>query len=370
MKKFTLILAILSLAMFSVEAKQPKQPTVKNIIYMIGDGMGLSHVSMLQLENKYEPTAFDRAHNVALTKTYSSNNRVTDSAASGTALATGFKTNNSTLGQTPDGKRVESIIAKAEKKNFATGLVATYAIQHATPAAFYAHVKSRSDYDNISKQFMESGIDVALGGGIKNFEKAYKKEGKNHLEVFASKGYKVCKDWNEVEQQTSGQVIGLIADDSMPAIEKRQPNFLADATAKALEILSNNVKQEKKEGFVLMVEGSQIDGRSHGRDVKGILEEVRDFEKAIHVAMDYADANPGTLVVVVADHETGGLSIPSNKTDFTLPESGIGYNFGTTSHTAVMIPAYFYGTGANSINGIMENTELSWALQRLIKVAE
>lgn len=370
MKKFYLLLLLFCVSVCSAEAKQPKQPKVKNIIYMIGDGMGLTHVSMLQLENKYAPTAFDRAENVALTKTYSANNRVTDSAASGTALATGYKTNNGTLGQTPDGKPVESIIIKAEKKNFATGLIATYAVQHATPAAFYAHVKSRGDYDNITRQFMESGIDLAFGGGIGHFENVMKKDGKDYMKEFSDRGYKVFRNWDEVMKQTSGQVIGLIHSDNMPAIEKRRPDFLAEATGKALEILTNNVKQEKKEGFVLMVEGSQIDGRSHGRDVKGILAEVRDFEKAIKVAMDYADNNPGTLVVVCADHETGGLSIPSNKTDFTLPESGIGYSFGTTSHTAAMIPVYLYGAGANSINGIMENTELSWKLQRLIKVAE
>lgn len=370
MKKLFLFLLLASFAAQPAEAKKPKQSKVKNIIYMIGDGMGLTHVSMLELENKYAPTSFDRADNIALTRTYSANNRVTDSAASGTALATGYKTNNGTLGQLPDGTAIESIIAKAEKKNYATGLIATYAIQHATPAAFYAHVKSRGDYSNITKQFMESNIDIAFGGGIKHFEDVFKKMGKNHIEELEAKGYKVCKDWNEVAAQTEGQVLGLLSDDNMPAIEKRQPNFLADATGKALEILTNNVKREKRDGFVLMVEGSQIDGRSHGRDVAGILGEMRDFDKAVKVAMDYADEHPGTLVVVVADHETGGLSIPSSKTDFTLPESGIGYNFGTSSHTAALIPVYLYGAGAEQINGIMENTELSWKLQRLIGVAE
>lgn len=370
MKKLFLLMAIACIAVQPSEAKKPKQPKINNIIYMIGDGMGLAHVSMLELENKYKPTSFDRADNIALTRTYSANNRVTDSAASGTALATGYKTNNGWLGLTPDGTVVESIIAKAEKHNYATGLVATYAIQHATPASFYAHVNNRGDYTNITKQFMESNVDVAFGGGIKHFEDVFKKMGKNHVEELEAKGYKVCKDWNEIAAQSKGQVFGLLSDDNMPAIEKRQPNFLADATSKALEILTNNTKLEKRKGFVLMVEGSQIDGRSHGRDVSGILAEMRDFDKAIKVAMDYADNNPGTLVVVVADHETGGLSIPSSKTDFTLPESGIGYNFGTSSHTAALIPVYLYGAGAEQINGIMENTELSWKLQQLIGVAE
>ncbi len=368
MKKLFLLMAIACITAQPSEAKKPKQQKINNIIYMIGDGMGLTHVSMLELENKYAPTSFDRADNIALTRTYSANNRVTDSAASGTALATGYKTNNGWLGMTPDGTHVESIIAKAEKHNYATGLVATYAIQHATPASFYAHVNNRGDYTNITKQFMESDIDVALGGGYKHFEKVYKEMGKDYIQELNTKGYTVCKTWDEIAKQSAGQIFGLISEDNMPAIEKRQPNFLADATAKALEILSNNVKNEKRKGFVLMVEGSQIDGRSHGRDVSGILAEMRDFDKAIKIAMDFADNNPGTLVVVVADHETGGLSIPSSKTDFTLPESGIGYNFGTSSHTAAMIPVYLYGTGAEQINGIMENTELSWKLQQLLGV--
>ena len=119
-----------------------------------------------------------------------------------------------------------------------------------------------------------------------------------------------------------------------------------------------------------MVEGSKIDGEGHGKNVEGILAETRDFDKAIQVAMDYADAHPGTLVVVTSDHETSGLAIPSNKTDFTLPESGISYAFGTSSHTGIMVPVYLYGTGADQINGIMENSELSQKLQSMLKLWE
>ena len=133
-----MVILLLVVAGHGVEAKKParEDSKVKNIIYMIGDGMGLCHVSMLQIEAGYAPTAFDRAKNTALIKTYSANNRVTDSAAAGTALATGYKTNNGTIGQLPDGTRVESIMAKAEKQNYATGLVVTCYLQHATPAAF------------------------------------------------------------------------------------------------------------------------------------------------------------------------------------------------------------------------------------------
>lgn len=371
MKRLFLFVLLSFVAFQGADAKKTqKQPKVDNIIYMIGDGMGLCHVSMLQIEGKYAPTAFDRAQNIALIKSYSANNRVTDSAAAGTALAAGVKTNNGTLGMTPDGKRVESIMAKASKKGFATGLVVTCYLQHATPAAFYAHVNSRNESNKISYDFMESGIDVAFGGGRKIFDKAYKESGKNYVDLLKAEGYNVLFDLKEMDGVTSGKVVGLFAEENLPTLKEGRGDYLARATEKALEILTADVEADKKKGFVMMVEGSQIDYRSHAKDLEGMLDEMRDFEAAIKVAMDYADTHPNTLVVVCADHETSGLSIPSNKTDFTLPESGINYSFGTSSHTGVMLPVYLYGAGADAIKGIMENSELSIALQQLIKVAE
>lgn len=372
MKRVFVMILLLVAAGQCVEAKKPAQNSskVKNIIYMIGDGMGLCHVSMLQVEGKYAPTAFDRAHNIALLKTYSANNRVTDSAAAGTALATGFKTDNGTLGQLPDGTPVESIMAKAQKKGYATGLVVTCYLQHATPAAFYAHVKGRGDSDQISRDFMQSGVDVAFGGGKELFEEAYEDSDENYADLLKEKGYEVIYDQADMEGIHSGRVVGLFAEENLPELKDGRGDYLARATDKALEILTANVKADKKDGFIIMVEGSQIDYRSHANDVEGILAEMRDFEKAVKVAMDYADAHEDTLVVICADHETSGMTIPSNKTDFTLPESGINYDFSTTGHTGVMVPVYLYGACAERINGIMENTELSQKLQQLIGVAD
>lgn len=372
MKRVFVMILLLVAAGQCVEAKKPAQNNskVKNIIYMIGDGMGLCHVSMLQIEAGYAPTAFDRAQNLALLKTYSANNRVTDSAAAGTALATGYKTDNGTLGQLPDGTPVESIMAKAQKKDYATGLVVTCYLQHATPAAFYAHVKGRGDSDQISRDFMQSGVDVAFGGGKELFEKAYEESGEDYADLLKDKGYEVIYDQADMEGIHSGRVVGLFAKENLPELKDGRGDYLARATDKALEILTANVKADKKDGFVIMVEGSQIDYRSHANDLEGILAEMRDFEKAVKVAMDYADTHEGTLVVVCADHETSGMTIPSNKTDFTLPESGINYDFSTSSHTGIMVPVYLYGACAERINGIMENTELSQKLQQLIGVAD
>lgn len=369
MKKLFLLL-MLPLVAFGVSGCTEKEPEVKNIIFMIGDGMGLAQASLTQIENKYAPTAFDRAQNVALQKTYSANNRVTDSAASGTALATGYKTNNSTLGQTPDGTPVESIIAKAEKVGYASGVVVTCYVNHATPAAFYAHRESRNDNEGIITDFMASDLDVVFGGGTRFFNEHFTKQNKNYVDELKAKGYNVLSEQSEMASVSEGNVVGLFAETNIPLMRNGRGDYLPKATAKALEILTNNVEKQGKEGFVLMVEGSQIDGEGHGNNIEGVLAETRDFAAAMDVAMDYADAHPGTLVVVTGDHETGGLSIPSNKTDFTLPESGISYGFSTTGHTGIMLPVYLYGTGADRINGIMENTELSQALQRMIGVWE
>ena len=369
MKKLFLLL-MLPLVAFGVSGCAEKEPEVKNIIIMIGDGMGLAQASLTQIENKYAPTAFDRAQNVALQKTYSANNRVTDSAASGTALATGYKTNNSTLGQTPDGTPVESIIAKAEKVGYASGIVVTCYVNHATPAAFYAHREGRNDNEGIITDFMASDLDVVFGGGTRFFNEHFTKQNKNYVDELKAKGYTYLAEQSEMASVSEGNVVGLFAETNIPLMRNGRGDYLPKATAKALEILTNNVEKQGKEGFILMVEGSQIDGEGHGNNIEGVLAETRDFAAAMNVAMDYADAHPGTLVVVTGDHETGGLSIPSNKTDFTLPESGISYGFSTTGHTGIMLPIYLYGTGADRINGIMENTELSQTLQRMIGVWE
>lgn len=346
--------------------QQEQEGKVKNIIYMIGDGMGLAHVSMLQIEGGYEPTVFDQADNVALITTYSANNRVTDSAAAGTALACGYKTNNSMIGVTPDSVEVRSIMEKAHDKNFATGIAVTCYIQHATPASFYAHLMDRDDKKKANEDFIASGVDVAFGGGRVYFERF----DKDYVQTLTNAGYNVLLDEAQLATAEGDKVVGLFADRSMNKILEGRGDYLANATAKALELLDKNVKNNSREGFVLMVEGSKIDFRTHDHETEAILAEMRDFEKAIKVAKEYADKNPGTLVVVCADHETAGTTIVSNESDFRLSESGIEYKYSTLGHSGVMVPVYLYGAGAEAINGVMDNTELSWKLQELIGVKE
>ena len=387
MKRTFVFLLVLMLAASSAEAKKirvytPKtapeaaapavpapapssaaeEPEVRNLIYMIGDGMGLTHVSMLMLEEEFVPTAFNHMQNIALVSTYSANNRVTDSAAAGTALATGQKTDNSRLGVTPDGTPVESIFAKAVRKQIPAGFVVTCKVQHATPGAFYAHAESRKQYDIISHQLAESGLTVAFGGGKKEMLTP-DATGTSAVDKLLRQGCRVIYDWSEAEDIRSGRVVGLFADDHMPSELNGRGDYLPHATRKALEILDNEADGK---GFVLMVEGSQIDFESQDNNTAGILAEMRDFEAAIVAAMRFADNHPGTLLVVTADHETGGLSAPSGKADFTASESGISYRYGTGGHTGTLVPAYFYGTGAELLNGVMDNTELARRLTEIL----
>lgn len=369
MKRTILFILALAAAMVvaPIEAnarKKKSQPEVKNVIMLIGDGMGTAHISALMLEEKYQPINMDRAQAAALIKTYSANNRVTDSAAAGTALATGSKTGNHYLGVTIEGDTLISLITRAERCGMQTAEVVTCYLTHATPAAFYAHTDDRSRYEDIAVQFLTSGIDVAFAGGRKDF--AARKDGRNLVPELEAAGYQVVNTMDEVKDMHEGRVVGLFADGHMPmATEAERGDYLPQATAKALEILTANCAKEKC-GFFMMVEGSLIDFAGHNNDAKQIYAEMKDFDEVVGIAFDYADKHEGTLVVVCADHETGGLSLPSSKTDFTLSESGVEYRYGTTSHSATMIPALFYGACAKEFAGIMDNTELSRRIGSLL----
>ena len=308
---------------------------VRNVIYLIGDGMGLAHVAMLQIENEYAPTAFERAQHVALVATRSANNRVTDSAASGTALAAGVRTDNGTVGLDPAGERLESMMIKAGRQGMATGIVVTSSLLHATPAAFYAHSAERYDYATVRGDLLPSGIDVLYGGGMAQLGEEYPGGG-TWLDAFHGRGYAIARSLDEAAAAAPGRLLTVLADDHLPHASERG-DYLPCAVRQALDRLSDDGR-----GFLLMVEGSQIDMAAP------------------------ADRTPGTLVVVVADHETGGLVIPANDTDFTRAENGLNYRFGSGSHTAVSVPAFSYGAGSDRLTGMMDNITLAWRIMELL----
>lgn len=339
---------------------------VRNVIFLIGDGMGLSHLSMLEIESDYQPTAFSRAEHLALVTTRSANNRVTDSAAAGTALATGHKTNNSMLGLAPDSSRLTSMMELARDRGLATGIVVSCHLTHATPGAFYAHRPKRSQYAEIAEQLLESNFDVLIGGGARWLGAPVGGDSTaaagTYFDAFARKGYRVVRSLEETADLHEGRLLAVLADEHLPNAVERG-NELEQGTRKALELLSQD-----PDGFLLMVEGSLIDYAGHANHASWLLAEMRDFERVVATAMDFADTHPGTLVVVTADHETGGLTMPSGKSDFTLSESGIDYRFSTKSHSAIRVPAYFYGTGSDRFRPMLENCELSQRIMELLRL--
>lgn len=362
--KLLLLILLTSVTSQQTEARKPTVPQVKNIIFLIGDGMGLAAVTATAINQDCVPLQVERAHYIGLARTYSANNRVTDSAAAGTALATGHKTCNGYIGVNPDKQPLKSILEKAEEHGLATGLVATHSVTSATPAAFIAHQPSRKMEEEIAADYLRTDIDLFIGGGRKMFTQ--REDGRNLTEELQQKDYTMAYTMDEVKAFKNGKLGALLYDTSVPTMAQGRGDFLPQATSKALEILERN----SPKGFFIMIEGSQIDKGGHGNNIQTIIDETTDFDNAVKVAYDYADRHPGTLVVVTADHETGGVTLPSGKPDFTLPDQGVKYTFSTKSHTATYVPVYAYGTGAQHFSRILENTDIPQIMERLLRIGE
>ena len=330
-----------------------KSEKPKNVIFMIGDGMGVTHVFVGITANKGH-LFLDNFKHVGFSKTHSATRYITDSAAGGTALSTGVKTYNGAISVDMDTVPIKTILEEAEEKDLATGLVSTSSITHATPASFIAHQASRNSYEAIAADFLKTDIDVFIGGGYDNF--ANREDGKNLVKKLEEKGYKVLQDMNEIKKIKRGKMAGLTAPGHPPRIEQRG-DMLPVATKTAINILKND-----DDGFFLMVEGSQIDWGGHQNNTVYIVEEMLDFDKAIGEALEFAAKDGETLIVITADHETGGLSVIGGD-----GETGkIVGAYGTKSHSAVMVPVFAYGPGAEKFTGIMDNTDIHHKIKDLL----
>lgn len=284
--------------------------------------------------------------NVGFSQTQSADNYTTDSAAGGTALATGQRVKNGVVAMDENGNPVKSILYLSEENNKATGLVSTSAITHATPASFIAHQPHREMYEDIAADFVGSGIDIFIGGGRNHFTK--RKDGRNLLEELQQLDYKVFNSLEEAASASTAPIAILTAEEHNPSYPERG-EMLPEATKKAIEVLSNN-----ENGFFLMIEGSRIDWGGHANNISEVVQETLDFDRAIGVALAFAAENKETLVIVTADHETGGLTI--DKGD--LSKGKVSAKFSTTDHTAVMVPVFAYGSGAELFGGILKNTDI------------
>ncbi len=330
------------------KAKKPK-----NIIFLIGDGMGVSHVFAGLTANKGHLFLENFKH-VGFSKTQSADSYITDSAAGGTALSTGHKTNNGAIGFDAQNKPVKTILEEAEEKGLATGLVSTSSITHATPASFISHQAGRSMYEEIAADFLKTDIDVFIGGGTDHFTK--RKDGRNLIEELKAKGYQVETEMEKIQKVKNGKLAGLTAPVHNGRMIERT-DMLPVATNTALDILDNN-----KNGFFLMVEGSQIDWGGHASNTVYVVEDMLDFDRVIGQTLEFAAKDGETLIIVTADHETGGMALTGGSIENGVVKAA----FPTTDHTAVMVPVFAYGPGAQEFTGIMENTDIFFKMKKLL----
>jgi len=355
-----LILAFLASGLPPAAAAAGGEGTPRNVILMIGDGMGVAHLTAAKVSRGV--LQIERMPVGGLVSTFPIGSFVTDSAASATAMATGGRTINGMISMTPQGERPKTVLEHAEEKGWVTGLVATCSITHATPAAFAAHVPSRVMEQDIAEQLAAGGVDVLFGGGWAWFvpKSVEGSRRRDETDVIALLEARMPVARTAGELRSIGEVdaaAALLAPRHLPGVSQREIT-LAEFTGRAIEILSRNGK-----GFFLMVEGSQIDWGAHDNDSEAIIGEMADFDDAVGVALDFAAADGNTLVLVTADHETGGYALLSGSVEDRIVERTA---FATDGHTASMTPIFAFGPGSGMFGGIHPNTFIGEQLIRFV----
>ena len=337
------------LGMFSscnhkTEAQEP--PKAMNVIYLIGDGMALPQVYAAMLAS-HEQMTFSQFPYIGVVDTHSASNDITDSAAGGTALASDHKTKNGMVGMNPDTIPVKTVLEALAEQGKETGIVVSCYVTHATPADFYAKVPKRSHYEDIAVQMAENPyLNLIIGGGMKHFDQ--RKDSVNLVERMEKElGWKVYDNIHDID--VTCKKYAVMADDNHMPHAADRGDFLPRAVETALQSLD-----DAENGFFLMVEGSQIDFACHAKDSTWMVDEMMDFNAAIQVALDYAKEKGNTLVVVTADHETGGLTMIDRQGKYT----NVSFDYSTGSHTCLPVLVYAYGPGAERFTGWMQNRDL------------
>lgn len=335
--------------------KVQERVPVKNIIFMIGDGMGLHQLSSAWVANKGKLfiTTFPVT---GLATTWCSDHLVTDSAASGTALAAGYKTTYGTVGLDPEGKPHPTLLETAKQQGKATGIVVTCSVCDATPAAFIAHVPSRNNKQDIALAYLTVMPDFVFGGGLQEFNR--RRDGSDLIEKAKDFDYHVVTSPDKVgtDKHVYSKNMLIVANNDLPLADER-----GDVAQRALKMALARLSTNKK-GFFLMVEGSSIDKRAHETDLGGMIKEIYDFDKQVAIAREFAAKNPGTLVVVTADHSTSNVNIVKGD----IAGGVINAQDTVGDHNGVVVPVYAYGAGASAFTGFYDNTELSRKMLRCI----
>ena len=333
----------------------PKGKKVKNVILMIGDGMSLAHMYTAWTANRGQ-LWLENAQYTGLSKTWCTNRLVCDSGSGGTALATGQKTCYHAVGTDPQGNPLTTLCDLAKAKGKSAGIAVTCRLWDATPCDFSCHNLDRDKEQKLIGDYPTSGLDYAFGGGAKYFTN--RADGRDIFKELEANGYHVSRTWDDLAAWKSGKVFAVPYDVDTPLPDERG-DLLARASLKGIELLNQN-----RNGFFMMVEGSQLDDYGHFNQLDLLMKETLDFDQTIGKMMKWAAQDGETLVVVTADHETGGLTLVDGNKD----EGKVTCCFSTKSHSGVMVPVYAFGPGSEQFSGIMENTDIFKKIKALMKL--
>lgn len=347
-------------AVFANSPGQKGDEASMAVILMIGDGMGISQLSAA-MHTSAAPLNIEACPVVGFHKAFSSSDLVTDSAAGATAFACGVKTFNGAIGLGADTLPRPTILEQAHREGLATGMVATSTIVHATPAAFAAHQPLRILYEQIAVDIATSGVDLLIGGGKRYFDRR-KADDRDLIAELQTRGY-IVEDYyyGDLSQVRPNPERGFIffTADNHPLPVNQGRSYLAYASRLAAEFLD----RRGSKGFFLMVEGSQIDWACHANEGRLAVQETLDFDRAIGQVLEFAERRGNTLVIITADHETGGLAI-----DGDAKPGRVDTRFTTNLHTGSLVPVYAYGPGAEAFNGVYDNTDIYHKIKEALQL--
>ena len=335
--------------------KAPRNRQVRNVILMIGDGMSLMHIQAAWTCNRGK-LWLENAQYTGLSKTPATNRLITDSGSGGTSLATGFKTAYHAVGVDATGKPLKSLVDYAHAAGKSAGIAVTCRLWDATPCDFISHNIDRDKEQDLVGLFPQSPVDFVFGGGAKYFE--HRADGRNIFSELQQKGYHISRSVDDLMNWKSGKVYCVPFEVNTPEPDQRG-DLLARASLKGLDLLSQN-----KQGFFMMIEGSQLDDYGHFNQLDMLMKETLDFDQTIGKVMQWAARDGHTLVVVTADHETGGLTVLGGDYHTGTMKA----SFSTKDHSGTMVPVYAFGPGSEHFTGFMDNTDICWKIKKLLKM--
>lgn len=339
-----------------------KESSPKNVILMIGDGMGLAQITGAMYSQR-KGLQLERFENIGFQKTHCKDDLVTDSAAAATAIARGIKADKNSFGSSDKYTAPPTILEELRDLGWATGMVVTSSINHATPAAFVTHVPLRSMHEEIAMDLFQAKIDYLVGGGKRYFDR------------------RSADDRNLIEEMIDDQVIvksyldGELADlsispksrflyftaDQEPLTRSAGRTYFPTACERGL----THLQRRSDKGFFMMIEGSKIDVAGHSNISEMVIDELLEFDEIIGKMLNFAQKNGETLVIVTGDHETGGFAIVGEDEE-NMPQ----ISFVSKYHTATMIPVFAYGPGSENFTGVYDNTEIHRKMRQILKLQE